>query len=88
VLRGIKLAGYDGAGDRLTLRCRQMSNGEGAVLGIEVLGSDGALYYRTEATMATSSRSLGRGDGGGVRQLRAWGDATVYGDVLFHAKTR
>jgi acyl transferase domain-containing protein/NADP-dependent 3-hydroxy acid dehydrogenase YdfG len=86
VLRGIKLASYDGVGDRLTLRCRQLSNGDGATLGIEVLGADGGLHYRAEATMATSSRSLGRGDGGGVGQLRPWGDATVYGDVLFHTQ--
>jgi hypothetical protein len=86
VLRGIKLAGYDRTGDRLTLRCRQLSNGDGAVLGIEVLGSDAGLHYRAEAIMATSSRSLGRGDGGGVGQLRPWGDATVYGDVLFHTE--
>jgi malonyl CoA-acyl carrier protein transacylase/NADP-dependent 3-hydroxy acid dehydrogenase YdfG len=84
VLRGIKLGGYDGAGDCLTLRCRQLSNGDGAVLGIEVLGSDGAPHYRAEAIMATSSRALGRGEGEGVGPQRPWGDAVVYGDVLFH----
>jgi acyl transferase domain-containing protein/NADP-dependent 3-hydroxy acid dehydrogenase YdfG len=86
VLRGIKLSGYSGAGDCLTLRCRQLSNGDGATLGIDVLGSDGVLHYRAEASMATSSRSLGRGDGGGIGQLRAWGDTTVYGDSLFHTE--
>jgi acyl transferase domain-containing protein/NADP-dependent 3-hydroxy acid dehydrogenase YdfG len=86
VLRGIKLSGYEGAGDCLTLRCRQLSNGDGATLGIEVVGPDGALHYRAEASMATSSRSLGRGDGGGIGQLRAWGDTLVYGDALFHTQ--
>ncbi len=84
VLRGIKLGGYDRAGDCLTLRCRQLSNGDGATLGIEVLGIDGAPHYRAEATMATTPRSLGRGEGAGVGTLRPWADAVVYGDVLFH----
>jgi hypothetical protein len=89
VLRGIKLHKFDNGGDRLTLRCKQLSNGDGVVLGLEILGADGALHYRAEAQMATSPSALGHDDGNGETLragMRAWGEATVYGDVLFHGR--
>jgi NAD(P)-dependent dehydrogenase (short-subunit alcohol dehydrogenase family) len=87
VLRGIKLHKFDDGGDRLRLRCKQLSNGDGAILGLEILGTDGALHYRAEAKMATSPSVLGRdGDEAPRATMRAWGDAIVYGDVLFHGR--
>jgi len=88
VLRGIKLHGFDTGGDRLTLRARQLSNGDGAILGLEILGADGALHYRAEAKLATVAAALELSDASEAPRatMRAWGDATVYGDVLFHGR--
>ncbi|PRP90688.1 Polyketide synthase PksJ [Enhygromyxa salina] len=87
VLRGIKLHGFEGAGDRLTLRCRQLSNGRGVVLELELLGEGGALHYRAKAKMDArgSAPSIESGETPKLA-LGAWGDASIYGDVLFHGR--
>ncbi len=84
VLKGIKLHDFDGAGTRLRVRCRQLSNGDGALLELEILGDDEALHYRARAELSRTAAHLDNA----VSQpsLRAWGNATIYGDVLFHGR--
>ena len=51
VLKGIQLQDFEGGGDRLVLSCRQLSNGHGALLGLELKSLNGTLHYRAEAQM-------------------------------------
>ena len=87
VLRGIKLHGFEGAGDRLTLRCRKLSNGNGVILELEILGSEGALHYRAKAKLDPPGLDAEINQGETPQPaLRSWGDASIYGDVLFHGR--
>jgi hypothetical protein len=85
VLKGIKLLGFDTGGDRLTLRCRQLSNGDGALLELEIVGKGGVRHYRAQVQMARTSSPVLTGIAP-KPELRAWGDAAIYGDVLFHGR--
>ena len=93
VLRGIKLHGFDGAGDRLRLRCRQLSNGNGVILELEILsvpatsGAPSAPHYRAKAKLDPPglAAEIDQGDAP-APALRSWGDASIYGDVLFHGR--
>ncbi|MEM7155125.1 MAG: SDR family NAD(P)-dependent oxidoreductase [Myxococcota bacterium] len=84
VLRGIKLSGFDGGGDRFTLRARTLRNGHGAILELEVLGSDGTPHYRSEATMAAKEDPAPPSSSPSSPRLEAWSGSSIYGDVLFH----
>ncbi len=83
VLKGIRLDGFDGAGDRVVLTCRQVHNGDGARLALEVSSTSGVPHYRAQAHMVERREPLQ----GGLPEvaLDAWGDGPVYdGDTLFH----
>ena len=85
VLKGIKLDHFEAEGDRLTLRCRQLSNGDGALLELEILGAGGVRHYRAQAEMAKTGAAV---EPRLAPQpiLQAWGNAKIYGDVLFHGR--
>ena len=82
VLKGIRLTKYDGTGDHLVVRCKQVSNGDGATLALELLGNDGAKHYTATARMV-QLRDEPRSSTP-PPQIDAWGSEPVYGDVLFH----
>ncbi|MFV8749677.1 SDR family oxidoreductase [Nannocystaceae bacterium ST9] len=83
VLKGIKLHNFEQSGDRLTVRCRQLSNGDGALLELELIGAGEVRHYRAQAEMARTGAAIDR-SAAPQHALRAWGDAAIYGDVLFH----
>ena len=83
VLKGIRLQDFSGLGDRFVLSCRQLSNGHGALLALELSGADGTLHYRGQAQMVSSRTPANHGKAAGPA-LDDWGGAPVYGDVLFH----
>ena len=70
------------AGDRLVVRCHQVSNGSGAVLQLELCSRDGRKHYTARANMVTrrSEAPTATAD----LDLDAWGERPIYGDVLFH----
>ncbi len=82
VLRGVRLQGFDDAGDRLLVVVHQLSNGDGALLSLELRSASGTRHYSALARMqeapvhthATPARVA----------LKPWGDKPVYGDILFH----
>jgi hypothetical protein len=83
VLKGIRLDGFDGSGDRVVLTCQQVENGDGAMLSLEVKSPEGVPHYRAQARMVERSEPLqgGRPD----VALDDWNGAVVYdGDTLFH----
>ena len=55
VLRGIKLDGFEGAGDRFSITARQLSNGAGAELGLELRGKGDVLHYSATVKMSEST---------------------------------
>ena len=83
VLSGIKLRDFEGAGDRLVLTARQLSNGRGAVLALELSSPTGTLHYRAQATLVPQ-RSAADTTAAPPLTLNPWADAPIYGDVLFH----
>ncbi len=83
VLKGIRLQDFDGGGDRLVITCRQISNGHGAVLALELAGPTGTLHYRAEAKMAEAVVQAPGGDAPSLA-LNDWGGGPIYGGVLFH----
>jgi len=52
VLRGIRLDHFETGGDRFQVICRQITNGEGAVLALELRGANDALHYGATAEMS------------------------------------
>jgi hypothetical protein len=82
VLKGIRLDHYSNGGDRFTLKLRQLSNGDGVILGLELLGSDDKARYAATAQLVRRRRipvhTTGR------PALDDWGGRPIYGDVLFH----
>ena len=86
VVRGIKLTDFEARSERFVLSCRQLSNGQGAQLAVELADSAGALLYRARAAMAprTGAPPAARPAHPSPR-LDDWGGAAIYGDVLFHS---
>jgi len=83
VLNGIRLTDFEGQGDRLSLSCEQLSNGQGALLGLKAVSSDGLVRYTAQAQMVDTPRADAGATSPGP-ELNDWGGAPVYGDVLFH----
>ena len=86
VVRGIKLKRFEDHAERFVLSCRQLSNGHGAQLAVELTDAAGTLLYRARASMApsTGAASVARPAHPSPR-LDDWGGAAIYGDVLFHS---
>ncbi len=82
VLRGIKLQGFDNGGDWLDVHVKEISNGQGTMLDLELRGRDGARYYSATAEMTptqqTSSAQAPQLD------LEPWSSEIYDGHVLFH----
>ena len=88
-MRGIPLENFEQGRKRLVVNCYQLHNGNGAVLGLELVDDAGTLYYRATAQMVhdrPSPRSNASSGGAGEElDLKSWGDRVVYdGQVLFH----
>jgi hypothetical protein len=87
VLRGIKLPAFASGGDVLRVDCREVSNGQGAVLAAELRGSQGALHYAATIEMtAPAARVAPKGPP--PPSLDPWpGGGDLYdGHVLFHGR--
>ena len=83
VLKGIQVRDFEGGGDRLVLTCKQLSNGSGALLGLELSSVTGVIHYRAHAQMF-EERAVPSTDAAPKLVLNDWGGAPIYGDVLFH----
>jgi hypothetical protein len=88
VLRGISLQHFVEGRDCFVVRCRQLTNGQGATLALELADHEGGVYYQCTAELAPQ-RENPQPHAGDVRdvdlQLEPWGDMVVYdGDLLFH----
>jgi hypothetical protein len=83
VLSGIKLRDFEGDGDRFVLTARQLSNGDGAELAIELASPSGLVHYRCTAKVVPQRAAVDVTKPPSL-DLDDWGDAPIYGDVLFH----
>lgn len=80
VLRGIKLEGFK-AGAWLTAHARQISNGRGALLALELRGLGGALHYSAMAEMSDRAQQARAT----VEPARGDALSRIYGGpTLFH----
>ena len=86
VLRGIMLNHFHAGGDRFQIHCRQITNGEGARLALELRSGQGTVHYTAIAEMTdkVASPSARLAQGQGAMKLDAW-TAPIYGtSTLFH----
>ncbi len=81
VLRGIRLSNFED-GQAFTVTSRQLSNGNGALVGLELRSGD-TLHYTASAELAISPRAA-TGGPSTPKGLEAWTDAVYDGHVLFH----
>ena len=84
VLRGVRLPDFEARGERLLLSARQLSNGHGAELALELHTADGTPCYRARATMRRLDDDARPHESVPTLSLDDWGGAPIYGDVLFH----
>ncbi|MFT5460212.1 MAG: hypothetical protein ACI9K2_006729, partial [Myxococcota bacterium] len=85
VLSGVKLDAFD-SGSWLYVDARELSNGSGSVLAVELRGADGRAHYRATAEM--DSREPAKGPALPNLKLQPWRDDAIYdGHVLFHGRT-
>ncbi|WP_437968849.1 SDR family NAD(P)-dependent oxidoreductase [Sorangium sp. So ce260] len=87
VLRGIKLAAYESGGEVFRVDCREVSNGQGAVLAAELRGPQGALHYAATIEMAQAEGRVAP-KGPAVPSLGPWpsGGDLYDGRTLFHGR--
>lgn len=84
VLRGIRLGAFDKDGvDTFVLRARQLSNGDGATIAVELLGTDGSRHYAAVCEMkdhpAVPDRQVPEAKG-----LTPFAGHIYDGEILFH----
>jgi acyl transferase domain-containing protein len=82
VLRGIKLEGFDASGDAFRVDVEQLSNGDGAVLGLTLTDAAGRKLYSAKAHVAKDAADAPKA-AVGHSGLEKW-NGDVYGGVLFH----
>jgi hypothetical protein len=86
VLKGISLQDFVSGRDCFVVHCRQLTNGQGATLDLELADPKGAIYYRCTAELA-EERGAPPARSGELTELEleVWGDEVVYdGELLFH----
>jgi NAD(P)-dependent dehydrogenase (short-subunit alcohol dehydrogenase family) len=82
VFKGLTLPAFGQAGDRFAVTARQLSNGEGAVVALELTDAVGRRRYAAEAELV--ERLDDSAAPAPAPSLDDWGGAAIYGDVLFH----
>ena len=85
VLKGIKLIDFKTTGDRILLSCKALDAAQGTMLGLELKGPSGRLYYSAQAKMVVKAQPF-QDEDDSFLAMNDWGDASIYGDVLFHSK--
>ncbi len=86
VLRGISLRDFVDSREHFVVHCRQLTNGQGATLALELVDHEGCIYYRCTAELAPQ-RENPQAHASDVLDLalEPWGDEAVYdGELLFH----
>ncbi|HXQ74611.1 MAG TPA: SDR family oxidoreductase, partial [Pyrinomonadaceae bacterium] len=83
VLSGIKIHDFDRAVEFLVVNCREISNGNGSELSVELRGRNGTLHYSSVVQM--SSHLLAAPATPPTPELEPWTRSEIYdGHVLFH----
>lgn len=83
VLSGIKIYDFDRAVEFLTVNCREISNGNGSELSVELRGRNGTLHYSSVVQMSTHLLTAPATPS--APELEPWTRPEIYdGHVLFH----
>ena len=80
VRKGIRIDNFQ-TGEGFAVNCRQLSNGDGAVLGLELTDGEGRVRYTAKARMKDGAATF-QGQDADLKLDRFQDD--VYGGVLFH----
>ncbi|MCM2256302.1 MAG: SDR family NAD(P)-dependent oxidoreductase [Vicinamibacteria bacterium] len=83
VVRGIRVTDFEGRGTRLTLSVREVSNGTGARLALELRGEGSVLHYTAAAEMAAEGLAGPQAARSGSARSGEPA-ASLYGETLFH----
>jgi len=86
VLRGISLRNFAFGREYFVVHARQLTNGSGATVELQLADQQGGIYYRCTAVLVPE-RGAPRSHGIDEQALalESWGDAEVYdGELLFH----
>nr|MBA2321509.1 SDR family oxidoreductase [Deltaproteobacteria bacterium] len=86
VLRGIKLDQFEGAGDWFTIVAREVTNGRGAELALEVQGAGGAKHYAATGRMRDSRDAAPSAGKSPSLKLDPWKGTIYDGRLLFHGR--
>jgi len=84
VLRGVQVHGWETGGDRLTVRARQVSNGDGAIVEVALEGTDGRPTYTATVQLSETAPTRAAGQAPDPGALKAWRGAIYDGHTLFH----
>ncbi|HKV37521.1 MAG TPA: SDR family oxidoreductase [Pyrinomonadaceae bacterium] len=83
VLSGIKIHDFERAVEFLVVNCREISNGNGSELSVELRGRNGTLHYSSVVQM--SVHELAAPATPSAPELEPWTRSEIYdGHVLFH----
>jgi hypothetical protein len=85
VLSGIKIHDFERSFDVLVVNCREISNGTGSELSVELRGRNGTLHYSSVVQM--SPHALAAPATPPAPELEPWTRSEIYdGHVLFHGE--
>lgn len=85
VLSGIKIHDFERSFDVLVVNCREISNGNGSELSVELRGRNGTLHYSSVVQM--NPHVLAPPATPATPELEPWTGFAIYdGDVLFHGE--
>jgi hypothetical protein len=86
VLKGIRLERFEGPGEAFCVTAREVENGSGARLALELHGAGGTLHYSATAEMGTEAAAAGRPAPDPNLEPVPWGPDGHYGERLFHGR--
>ncbi|MGE0454663.1 MAG: SDR family oxidoreductase [Vicinamibacteria bacterium] len=84
VLKGIRLERFEGPGEAFAVTAREVENGSGARLALELHGAGGILHYSATAEMGTARATEPSPAPDPRLEPAPWGPDGHYGERLFH----
>jgi hypothetical protein len=87
VQRGIRLTRFERGGETFRASCREIANGSGARLALELRASDGTLHYSALAEMAETPPRAPQATHPQPLAPAPWPVERLYGELLFHGES-
>jgi malonyl CoA-acyl carrier protein transacylase len=87
VQRGIRLTRFETGGETFRASCREIANGSGARLALELKAADGTLHYSALAEMAEALPRAPQSAPAPPAGPAPWPMERLYGELLFHGES-